>query len=154
MQLHSILTSTTVADVVLEQRPALRPEDTIAAAAEEMRSVSHGSVLVCEDDKLVGIFTERDILRRIAADRAMESRLDEAMTREPKTISPSATLLDAIRMMGDGGYRRLPVVDESGTPTGVVDVKTLMHFLVDNFPEAVYNQASARLSIPKLPEGA
>lgn len=154
MQLHSILTDTTVADLVLEQRPALRPDDTIARAAEEMRSVSHGSVLVCEDEKLVGIFTERDILRRIVAHRAADSRLDEAMTRNPTTIATSATLLDAVRMMGDGGYRRLPVVDDAGRPTGVVDVKTLMQFLVDNFPEAVYNQASARLSIPKLPEGA
>lgn len=154
MELQSILTATTVADLTLDQRPALGPEDTIARAAEEMRTVSHGSVLVCENEKLVGIFTERDILRRIVANRSADSRLDEAMTRNPTTIACEATLLDVVRTMAEGGYRRLPVVDDEGRPFGVVDVKSIVHYLVEAFPEAVFNQASARLSTPKLPEGA
>jgi CBS domain-containing protein len=154
MELQSILTATTVADLTLDQRAALGPDDTIATAAEEMRTASHGSVLVCEDGRLVGIFTERDILRRMAAGRAADSRLDEAMTRDPKTVACESTLLDAVRMMAEGGYRRLPVVDDQHRPLGVVDVKTLVHFLVEHFPEAVYNQTSSRNSIARSPEGA
>jgi hypothetical protein len=56
--------------------------------------------------------------------------------------------------MDEGGYRRLPVVDESGACMGFVDVKTVTHFLVEHFPAAIYNQASYQDSLDKAPEGA
>ena len=56
--------------------------------------------------------------------------------------------------MDEGGYRRVPVLDSSGTPVGVVDVKTITHFLVEHFPAAVYNQASHAQLIAKDREGA
>jgi CBS domain-containing protein len=154
MDLRSILTSTKVGEVVSTTRPTLNPTDTVRTAAEEMQSNSHGSVLVCVEGKLVGIFTERDYLKVIGGQGSMDSPLSEVMTSNPKTVSLEDSLLDATRFMDEGGYRRVPVLDSSGTPVGVVDVKTITHFLVEHFPAAVYNQASHAQLTAKDREGA
>lgn len=154
MELRNILTSTKVGELVATRRWALEPSDTVAAAAAEMREHSHGSALVCSGGKLVGIFTERDLLQIIGSGQNLETPLSEVMTSNPQTIKTEDNLLDATRYMDTGGYRRLPVVDPSGRPVGVVDVKAIVHFLVEHFPAAVYNQASHAQLIAKHREGA
>ena len=154
MDLRSILTSTEVGEVVSTTRPTLKPTDTVRAAAEEMKRISHGSALICEEGKLVGIFTERDFLKVIGGQGGMDSLLSEVMTSNPQTVSIEDSLLDATQFMDEGGYRRIPVLDSSGSPVGVVDVKTVTHFLVEHFPTAVYNQAPHAQLIAKDREGA
>lgn len=154
MELRSILTSTEVGELVLTSRPKLSPENTVRDAADEMRRASHGSALVCDDGKLVGIFTERDLLKVVGTKGSMDSVLSDVMTANPKTVTTSDTLLDATRSMDEGGYRRLPVVDPSGDPVGIVDVKTITHFLVEHFPSAIYNQSSHDQQMAKDREGA
>ncbi len=154
MELRSILTSTKVGELTLTLRPTLRSSDSIATAAAEMRTTSHGSALVCQGGKLVGIFTERDLLRSISADLSLDTPLSEAMTANPKTLTTEDTLFEATRSMDQGGYRRLPVVDLNGTPVGIVDVKTIVHFLVEHFPATVYNQAAHAQLLARHREGA
>jgi len=154
MELKSILTSTKVGELTLTTRPTLSPDDTVAAAAAEMRRESHGSAVVCSDGALVGIFTERDLLRVIGSGDGMQTPLSSVMTTDPKTLTTDDTLFDAVRWMDEGGYRRLPVVGPDGTSVGIVDVKTITHFLVEHFSSAVYNQASAVQLTAKNPEGA
>jgi predicted transcriptional regulator len=84
----------------------------------------------------------------------MDLPLSEVMTSNPQTISIEDSLLNATKFMDEGGYRRIPVLDSSGTPVGVVDVKTITHFLVEHFPAAIYNQASHAQLIAKDREGA
>ena len=84
----------------------------------------------------------------------LNAQLSEVMTREPQTVTTKDSLLDAIRHMDDGGYRRVPVLDDSGKPVGIIDVKTVIHFLVQYFPAAVYNQASSKQLIATSQEGA
>ena len=76
------------------------------------------------------------------------------MTTNPAMASTGDTLLEATRRMDEGGYRRLPVLDDSGTCVGFVDVKSVTHFLVEHFPSAIYNQASYQHSHAKAREGA
>lgn len=154
MELRSILKSTNVGEVAMTSRPTLGPGDTVAAAADEMRKQSHGSALICDDGRLVGIFTERDLLRVIATGVSLEAPLADVMTSEPRTVRLEDTLFDAMQLMDQGGYRRVPVVDADGAPTGFVDVKTIAHFLVGHFPEAIYNQASHAQSVTRTREGA
>jgi CBS domain-containing protein len=154
VHLRRILKSTRVGELAIASRPALAPHNTLADAARDMRRASHGSAFVCTGGKLVGIFTERDLLKRISQGANMQTPLAEVMTKSPRTITADDTLFDALRLMDDGGYRRLPVVDAAGAPIGVVDVKTIVHFLVEFFPGAVYNQAATRQLIPDQPEGA
>lgn len=158
-EVQSLLLSTKVGELVLSVRPRLTPQDTIGEAAHDMRECRHGSVTVWEDGKLAGIFTERDLLRYLAKHLGstadiLQTPLSEVMTRNPAVISTNDTLFEATRRMDEGGYRRLPVLDDAGTCVGFVDVKTVTHFLVEHFPAAIYNQASYQDSLAKAPEGA
>lgn len=153
-ELKSILLSTKVGDLALREVPVLVPTDSVAQAAAEMRKHVHGSAVVCHDGKLVGIFTERDLLRVVERQGDFSTPVSQVMTANPQTVTADDSLYEAIRLMDTGGYRRVPVVDDSGAPAGVVDVKTAAHFLVEHFPAAVYNQASHAQLNAKHREGA
>lgn len=154
MFLRQVLTSSRVGQLVLKAVPVLRAEDAVADAASQMRSHSHGSALVCRDGRIAGIFTERDLLKLVAAGRSLEAAVSTVMTANPRTVTTGDSLLTVIQLMDEGGYRRLPVVDAKGSPTGLVDVKSVVHFLVEHFPAAVYNQAPRALQNSKSREGA
>jgi CBS domain-containing protein len=153
-ELRSILQSTRVGELELPPCPILQPTATVAEAAAAMRRQSHGSALVCSGGKVAGIFTERDLMRVVAAGRGLDGSLSQVMTANPKTVTMNDTLFEVARSMDEGGYRRLPVVDAAGNPVAIVDVKALVHFLVEHFPAAVYNQASHESLITKDREGA
>ena len=87
-----------------------------------MRDRGVGAVLVTDGARrLVGIFTRRDaVCRVLAGDTSLaETTLGEVMTRHPDTIAPRRRAIEALRLMRDGGYRHLPVVEE-GQAAGVV----------------------------------
>ena len=113
-----------------------------------------GSVLVCKDEKLTGIFTERDVVKLLASGADLDARIDTVMSRNPQTTEPTDTIAVAIQRMSRGGYRRLPVIDAEGRPVGVVKVTLIVHYLVQHFPEAVYNLPPDPNSVTKEREGA
>jgi CBS domain-containing protein len=102
-----------VREIIQRDRPLVgRPEDTVGTAAARMAAHRCGSILVCEDEKLRGIFTERDLLARVVAggrDPAT-TRLAEVMTPDPDTIEEAAPVVEAVRRMDEGCYRHLPVL--------------------------------------------
>lgn len=152
--LRQVLTTSRVGELVPREVPVLQGDDTVAQAVSQMRAHSHGSALVCRDGQLTGIFTERDLLRLIAEDVPLEKPVADVMTASPQTVTPADSLMTVIRLLDEGGYRRLPVVDVAGHPVGLVDVKSVVHFLVEHFPAAVYNQAPRALLNAKNREGA
>src|SRR5262249_46748139 len=89
--------------------------------------------------KLIGILTERDALKLMARDADLSTPVREVMSNEPTTIPTTATVGDAIRVMSEGGYRHVPIVDAAGQPKGVGAVHGIVHYLVDHFPATVYN---------------
>jgi CBS domain-containing protein len=131
------------------------PAQSVAEAVAVMRRDNAGCVLVCEGDKLVGIFTERDLLRRVLAEgKPLSGAVADCMTPNPVVVSPRAPIRTAIRLMEEGGYRHLPVVDETGRPVGVLSVKRIVHYLAEHFPAIVYNQPPDPKNVPHEPEGA
>jgi CBS domain-containing protein len=154
LDLSVLFRDTQVSDLVLAAVPVLPPDASVSDAADAMRQVSHGSVVVCESGRLVGIFTERDLLRVAAEDDGFEHPLAEVMTRRPKTVSPGDSVRDVVRRMDQGGYRRLPVVDAAGNPLGLIDVKSIVTFVIEHIPHTVYNQASQQLLTASRREGA
>ena len=94
---------------------------SIREAAKKMSAAGVGAILVVTGEKLVGIFTERDALKRVLAAGTQPDnvRLDEVMTPDPMTITPDRPLGHALHMMFEGGYRHVPVV-EAGRPVGMV----------------------------------
>jgi CBS domain-containing protein len=152
--LRQLLTTSRVGQLGPKDVPVLQGEQTVAEAVRQMRAHSHGSAMVCRGGKLIGIFTERDLLKLLAEGTSLDAPLSRVMTSEPRTVRLDDALMTVIQLMDEGGYRRLPVVDASGSPVGIVDVKSVVHFLVEHFPKAVYNQAPRALSRARDREGA
>jgi CBS domain-containing protein len=120
-----------------------------------MRERGVGCVLVCSGDKLAGIFTERDLMRRVLAPgKPLTLGISEVMTPDPVTIQPKEPIGAAIRHMEEGGYRHLPVVDQSGKPVGIVSVKRIVHYLVEHFPSTIYNLPPDPDAVPHAADGA
>jgi CBS domain-containing protein len=112
-------------DVMASDLTTVAPDATVAEAAQLM-SVRHvGSALVMDDGGLVGIFTERDIVRALATDfDAAGHTVDATMTRAPRTLAPDASTKEALDLMLAAGFRHLPVV-EDGEVVGVVSLRDL-----------------------------
>lgn len=152
--LRQLLTASRVRQLPLKEVPVVQATESVAQAVAQMRAHSHGSALVYQRERLSGIFTERDLLKVLNRKLSLAQPLSEVMTASPRTVSPDDSLMTVIKLMDEGGYRRLPVVDGAGTPIGIVDVKSVVHFLVEHFPQAVYNQAPRALQHAKSREGA
>jgi CBS domain-containing protein len=133
----------------------VRPEQSVAEAAELMGRHQVGCVLVTSDSRLVGIFTERDLMRRVlAAGKPLTVAVGDCMTPQPVTVHAKDPISAAVRRMDEGGYRHLPVVDESGRPVGVLSAKRIVHYLVEHFPTTVYNLPPDPSAVPQEREGA
>jgi CBS domain-containing protein len=89
------------------------PRQSVHSAAVAMAEHRCGSIAVVDHDRLVGIFTERDLLSRVVAKGLdpKKTHLGEVMTRGPSTIAAEADVADAIRMMDEGSFRYLPVME-------------------------------------------
>jgi len=100
------------------------PRTTVASAAALMRQERVGAGLGGEDDRLVGIFTERDAVYRVLALNRDPSLtwLSDVMTPDPKTVDPDESFGYALVLMHENGFRHVPVV-EHGCPIGVVSAR-------------------------------
>jgi CBS domain-containing protein len=91
----------------------LKDTAPVGQACRHMRERKAGSVLVVnEAGKLVGIFTGRDAVRRVlAAGKNEDTKLRDVMTADPVTISSNKSAIEALRIMWDGGFRHIPLMD-------------------------------------------
>jgi CBS domain-containing protein len=102
---------------------AVAPEDTLGEAAERMAEEGVGSAVVLDSGRLIGILTERDLLKAVAGRvHTSEARVREWMTVDPVTASESTDVEEAMRTMLEQGFRHLPVV-EGGRTIGVVSLR-------------------------------
>jgi CBS domain-containing protein len=115
------------------------PETPVREVLVLLKQRRRGELLVCRSGKLVGIFTERDFLRLMARRQDLDVSIEQVMTPDPLTVRAEDTVGQAVSSMSANGYRRLPIVDPEGRPTGVVNIAGIVHWLVQHFPQAVYN---------------
>jgi CBS domain-containing protein len=109
-------------------------EESLVVAAGRMMERKVGAVLVIEDDELVGILSERDIMRAVA-ESDVGGAVSAWMTSDPVTVEPGATNSEAAMMMIHGGFRHVPVC-EGGRPVGIVSMRDLMR-LANESPAGV-----------------
>ena len=132
----------------------LHPSQSVSEAIGLMRKDKVGCVLVCADDRIIGIFTERDLLRRVlAVGKPLTTPIGECMTPNPVCVQSKEPIGNAVRRMEEGGYRHLPIVDND-KPMGVLSVKRIVHYLVEHFPGTVYNLPPDPGAVQQEREGA
>ena len=154
MDFQLSLESEGVGSAYPDQPLAATAEESIANVLQLLRAQRTGAVLICEGAKLVGIVTERDALKQMAGGGDLSRPVREIMSSPPASVASSATVGDAIRIMAQGAYRHLPIVDQENKPTGVLAVHGIVHYLVDHFPETVYNLPPDPKAAPREREGA
>ena len=112
-----------MSDFVRNQDPlTLPPDATVQEACRHMRDRRVGAVLVIEDGgRVVGIFTGRDAVYRVLAEgkSAGDTKLTEVMTHDPDAMPPGKMAIEVLRLMEDGRYRHMPIV-ENGKVVGMV----------------------------------
>jgi CBS domain-containing protein len=161
------LSTESVSTAYPDQPLFVTPTSTVGEVIELLRAQKTGSVLVCDggcgvdgtdDGKLLGIFTERDALKCMAAassgNDVMQQPVSAIMSTDITTLQADTSMGDVIKTMSDGGYRHLPIVDAGGQPTGMESVYGIVHYLVDHFPQTIYNLPPNPRSITSDREGA
>lgn len=128
---------------------------TVAQTVDLMRREQVGCLLVVREAKLIGIFTERDLLSRVLAPgKSLDLLIQDVMTPDPVTVEPTDSIRTAVKRMQSGNYRHLPVVDDANRPVGILSAKRIVHYLVEHFPNTIYNQPPDPKQVPDTPEGA
>ena len=125
----------------LAKAVTVTPTATIQSAVENMQKNRHGAVLVEKGGKLVGIFTERDVLMKLAGKGKdwKKEKVEDYMTSNPESLPESASLAFALNMMTEGGYRHVPIVDAKGKPLHVVSMRDVVGYICGFFEKEVKN---------------
>jgi CBS domain-containing protein len=110
-------------DVMTRNVLAVAPEDTLGEAAQKMVERGVGSAVVLDFGRLIGILTERDLMRATAGrTHSSEARVREWMTASPVTATEDTSIEEAARTMLDAGFRHLPVIADE-RPVGIVSIR-------------------------------
>ena len=111
---------------------------SVQDVVDQMRHERHNCALVQKKGALIGIFTERDVLRKVVTDPGTwQKKIDELMTPGPASVSPSDSAASALKKMEEGRFRNVPVVDEDGAIHGNVTHYAFIKFLAEHFPRPV-----------------
>ena len=139
------MTERTIREIIAGQELLTAPASmTVAEAAKLMRQRNVGAMMVVDGDKLAGVFTERDALFRVVAAGldVGKTPLSMVMTKNPQSIAPDRSFVQALAMMHEGRYRHLPVV-ENGRPIGMVSVRDAFGPELEAFVYEILRQEQA-----------
>ena len=141
-EIRGALLDDTLAVLTPAEPICVRESVSVKDAVTAMVARRQASVLVVDDTgRLVGIFTERDVLMRVVGTEldAMRTPVARVMTRDPEALHVPDRVAHALHSMAVAGYRTVPIIDAAGRPTGVVTASDVIRWLADLFPEAVLN---------------
>ena len=141
----------------LQPAIGIAPSASVRAAIDTMKRERLSCVLVVEQGQLVGVFTERDVLTKVAAQDVDVDRtpVGACMRPNPETLELDDELVYALHRMSVDGYRHIPVVDAQGRPTAFVSMQAIVEYLIVLFPEEILNlPPSPAHSRPGTREGA
>lgn len=124
-----------VADRMSRRVLTTEPGASLREAAQRMVERRVGSIIVVQNDRLLGIVTERDVLRLFARGD-FDARIEDVMTRHPETVEPDESLAQARLVMLHGGFRHLPVV-EGNSLVGMISMRDLFTAGDDEAPRGV-----------------
>jgi signal-transduction protein with cAMP-binding, CBS, and nucleotidyltransferase domain len=135
------LSFTQVGDLPPRPHASVDVSDPIWKVIATMKQKGRGAVLVEEGDKLVGIFTERDLVTRIDHEGPLGQHVivRDVMTPHPTVAHPLDSLAEALRLLVQGKRRHLPIVDERGKVLGLLSIRDILTYVASKFPEDMVN---------------
>jgi len=139
--LGSVLVNDPIRNAVNNPPIVLEADTALSEVLGKMREAGRGAVLIVKDGRLAGIFTERDVLLRIAGFPidVERSPVGDHMTANPHTLPADSSVAYALNKMVVEGFRHIPLVDEEGHPTGIVSMRDLIDYMSDFFNKDVLN---------------
>jgi CBS domain-containing protein len=132
----------------------IRPDTSLSEAINQMKRDEGGCAIVCnEDGSVAGIFTERDLLNKIVGQQVdMNSPVSNFMSSTVQTLTPDATIGDAVRAMDEKSYRNIPLVKD-GHLIGSISVFDLITYLAESYPKETMNLPPVPAQVMDTPEG-
>ena len=141
--------------IELEAPLVLDGSNSVSATMQAMRDRRLGYALITDADKLVGIFTERDVLLSVLEeDKVLQQPVSRLMTPEPVCVHAVDTVWRVVTLMHEGGFRQIPVVDEKQQVLACVRHKDIAEYLVNHFAEHILNLPPDPEQLATTPEGA
>ncbi|MEE9166844.1 MAG: CBS domain-containing protein [Candidatus Neomarinimicrobiota bacterium] len=140
----------------LDQMVTVERGTTVEKAIKLFQSEAAACVLVVDDRRLVGIFTERDVIKKLVGKGLDHSKeiVDNYMTADPDVLKNDDPVAFALNRMTDGGYRHVPIVDDNGMPIGLVGILDIVKQLASYYSDEVLNLPPEPLRGPQVrPEG-
>jgi CBS domain-containing protein len=114
---------------------------SVKEAVERMRNNNHNCVIITENGKLAGIFTDRDLMNRvIGSPKTWNNPIDAVMTTSPMAVQAKDPAYQALELMDKKHFRNVPVLDSNGQVVGNLTHYSVIKYLADRFQESVYNQ--------------
>lgn len=109
------------------------PSTIVYSAIEVMAQKNIGGLLICEDGKLVGIFTERDYARKLIlkGKSSKDTTIGELMTKNPFTVTLDSSIEECMQLMSNRRIRHLPVLDASGALVGVISIGDVVRYIIE-----------------------
>jgi CBS domain-containing protein len=141
-KLEGALLNDTVRHLAPSEPIQLGDQATVSEAIDRMVAHHRAAVVVVDGDgRLIGIFTERDVLIRVLGEGRdpATTRLSSVMTQRPEALSAQDRVCFAVNRMSTAGFRTLPLVDAEGRPIGIITINDVVKWLAEIFPEAVLN---------------
>jgi len=134
--------------VVLDETASVRD---VIGQMQEKRS---GYALLCHEDRLSGIFTERDVLNKVVGiEGVLDKPVSDLMTRGPVSLHEKDPIRIAVLHMHKGGFRNVPILDENGKIITCVRHKDIVHYLIQHFAQYVLNLPPDPNNMPDTREG-
>ena len=155
MSLQQDLRAEKVAHMDLSAYVTVEAGARVSDVLRRMREQRHNCALVTKRERLIGIFTDRDVLRKVAdAPETWEEPVDRLMTPAPHTVHPDDPVGRALDLMNIGHYRNMPVVGDDGKVVGNLTQYAIIKFLSDRFTKEVYNLPPEPEQVAKARDGA
>lgn len=138
------------------REPVTVPSGTpLRSAIATMQSNDGEPILIADGQRLLGVLTERDVLLKILGrEGILDEPVDDVMTRDPQTLTADSTVGEALELMESGRYRTVPLVDETGAPTGLLRQQDIVEYVAEAFPQEILNLPPRPHQVMEEQEGA
>lgn len=132
--LEEALDTRSMSELQAQPCETINSSKTVAEAVQQLANLQHASLLVEEDGKLVGVFTDRDLLDRVALeyDECKDQPVSTVMRTDPVYVDETDSPAAALAVMAISGYRHVPVLSGDGTIVGIVSPRRITEFLLEH----------------------